>query len=149
MKLSTKARYGMRAMVDLALHYGQGPVLLKDMARRQEVSMKYLDHIIQTLKTHGLIQNVKTRHGGYVLSKSPSQTKAYEVIQAVEGPLVLAECINDPNICERSDFCVTIDLWKRLGESMATVLQETTLEDLAKRQKKKGEQAKKTLMYYI
>jgi Rrf2 family protein len=82
MKLSTKARYGLRAMVDLALHYGKDPVLLKDIAKRQEVSMKYLDHIISTLKVSGLVQTARIRHGGYVLSRPPSEIKAYEVIRA-------------------------------------------------------------------
>lgn len=149
MKLSTKARYGMRAMVDLALHYGKDPVLLKDIAKRQEVSMKYLDHIISTLKVSGLIRTARIRHGGYVLSRPPSEIKAYEVIRAVEGSLALVECVDDPKICHRASFCVTINLWKKLKESMVAVLQEVTLEDLAKEQREIIERQKKDRIYHI
>lgn len=149
MKLSTKVRYGMRAMVDLALHYGKGPVFLKDIARRQEVSVKYLDHIISALKAAGLIESAKARHSGYILSRPPSEIRAYEVIQAVEGSLAPVECVDDPRICHRANFCVTISLWKKLKESMTSVLQGTTLEDLAKEQREIMERQPKGQMYYI
>ena len=149
MKLSTKTRYGMRAMVDLALHYEKGPVLLKDIAERQEVSMKYLDHIISTLKANGLIENAKMRHGGYILSKPPSRIETHEIIKAVEGSLALVECVDDPKICHRADFCATLNLWKKLKRSMRDVLEGVTLEDLAKEQREMIEQKTKGQMYYI
>lgn len=149
MKLSTKARYGMRAMVDLALHYEKGPILLKDIAKRQEVSMKYLDHIISTLRANGLIESAKTRHSGYVVSRAPCQIKTYEIIKAVEGSLAPVDCVDDPKICHRADFCATLNLWKKLKKSMRDVLEGVTLEDLAKEQKKIIEQKTKGQMYYI
>ncbi len=149
MKLSTKARYGMRAMVDLALHYEKGPILLKDIAKRQEVSMKYLDHIISTLRANGLIESAKTRHSGYVVSRAPCQIKTYEIIKAVEGSLAPVDCVDNPKICHRADFCATLNLWKKLKKSMRDVLEGVTLEDLAKEQKKIIEQKTKGQMYYI
>ena len=149
MKLSTKARYGMRAMVDLALHYEKGPVLLKDIAKRQEVSMKYLDHIISTLRANGLIESAKTRHSGYVVSRPPCQIKTYEIIKAVEGSLAPVDCVDDPKICHRADFCATLNLWKKLKKSMRDVLEGVTLEDLAKEQREIIEQKTKVQMYYI
>ena len=149
MKLSTKARYGMRAMVDLALHYEKGPVLLKDIARRQEVSMKYLDHIISTLKANGFIENAKMRHGGYVLSKPPCHIETHEIIKAVEGSLAPVDCVDDPKICHRADFCATLNLWKKLKKSMRDVLEGVTLEDLANEQREIIEQKTKGEMYYI
>ncbi len=149
MKLSTKARYGMRAMVDLALHYEKGPVLLKDIAKRQEISMKYLDHIISTLKTNGLVKSAKTRHSGYVVSRSPCQIKAYEIIKTVEGSLAPVGCVDDPEICHRANFCATLNLWKKLKKSMTVVLEGVTLEDLAKEQREIIEQKTKSEMYYI
>jgi len=149
MKLSTKTRYGMRAMVDLTLHYDKGPVLLKDIAKREEVSMKYLDHIISALKASGLIENAKTRHSGYVLSRSPSEIKAYEIIKAVEGSLAPVDCVDDPEICHRANSCATINLWKKLKDSMIAVLEGVTLEDLAKEQREAIEQQRKGQMYYI
>ena len=149
MKLSTKARYGMRAMVDLALHYEKGPILLKDIAKRQEVSMKYLDHIISTLRANGLIESAKTRHSGYVVSRAPCQIKTYEIIKAVEGSLAPVDCVDDPKICHRADFCATLNLWKKLKKSMRDVLEGVTLEDLAKEQREIIEQKTKGEMYYI
>jgi Rrf2 family protein len=149
MKLSTKARYGMRAMVDLALHYEKGPILLKDIAKRQEVSMKYLDHIISTLRANGLIESAKTRHSGYVVSRAPCQIKTYEIIKAVEGSLALVDCVDDPKICHRADFCATLNLWKKLKKSMRDVLEGVTLEDLANEQREIIEQKTKGEMYYI
>ena len=149
MKLSTKARYGMRAMVDLALHYEKGPILLKDIAKRQEVSMKYLDHIISTLRANGLIESAKTRHSGYVVSRAPCQIKTYEIIKAVEGSLALVDCVDDPKICHRADFCATLNLWKKLKKSMRDVLEGVTLEDLANEQREIIEQKTKGQMYYI
>lgn len=149
MKLSTKARYGMRAMVDLALHYEKGPILLKDIAERQEVSMKYLDHIISTLRANGLIESAKTRHSGYVVSRAPCQIKTYEIIKAVEGSLAPVDCVDDPKICHRADFCATLNLWKKLKKSMRDVLEGVTLEDLANEQREIIEQKTKGEMYYI
>jgi len=149
MKLSTKARYGIRAMVDLALHYEKGPVLLKDIAKRQEVSMKYLDHIISTLRANGLIESAKTRHSGYVVSRVPCQIKTYEIIKAVEGSLAPVDCVDDPKICHRADFCATLNLWKKLKKSMRDVLEGVTLEDLANEQREIIEQKTKGQMYYI
>lgn len=149
MKLSTKARYGMRAMVDLALHYEKGPILLKDIAKRQEVSMKYLDHIISTLRANGLIESAKTRHSGYVVSRAPRQIKTYEIIKAVEGSLAPVDCVDDPKTCHRADFCATLNLWKKLKKSMRDVLEGVTLEDLANEQREIIEQKTKGQMYYI
>ncbi len=149
MKLSTKARYGMRAMVDLALHYEKGPILLKDIAKRQEVSMKYLDHIISTLRANGLIESAKTRHSGYVVSRAPCQITTYEIIKAVEGSLAPVDCVDDPKICHRADFCATLNLWKKLKKSMRDVLEGVTLEDLANEQREIIEQKTKGQMYYI
>ena len=149
MKLSTRARYGIRAMVDLALHYEKGPILLKDIAGRQEVSMKYLDHIISTLRANGLVENARMRHSGYVVSRPPCQIKTYEIIKAVEGSLAPVDCVDDPKICHRADFCATINLWKKLKESMRDVLEGVTLEDLAKEQREIIEQKTKGEMYYI
>jgi len=121
----------MRAMVDLALNYGREPVLLKDIARRQEISLKYLDQIVSALRIRGLVRTAKKRHGGYLLSKPPSKIKALEVMEALEGSLAPVECVEDPAICHRSEMCVTINLWKKLQDSMRAVLEDVTLDDLA------------------
>jgi Rrf2 family protein len=147
MKLSTKGRYAARLMLDLALRYGQGPVLLKDVAQRQEISEKYLGHLIPPLKAAGLINSSRGAHGGYVLAKAPEAITLAEVVLAVEGDLALVECVSTPAVCHRVDSCVTRDIWGRVSEKMMGVLQSTTLLDMVKQQRKR--QRLQPLMYSI
>ena len=147
MKLSTKGRYGARLMLDLALHFGKRPVLLKDVAERQEISEKYLGHLIPPLKAAGLINSSRGAHGGYILARSPEDITLGEIIQAVEGSLSLVECVATPGVCHRVGFCVTRDIWNQMGEKMAEVLESITLQDMAQRQQQK--QKSQSLMYSI
>jgi len=147
MQISTKVRYGTRAMLDLALHYGNGPVLLKDIARRQEISLKYLDRICSSLKAAGLVKSLRGSKGGYVLNKPPSKITISQINEALEGSLVLVECVNNKNFCPRVNFCVTRDIWQELGKTMDSVLENTTLEDLVARDRKKRRISDS--MYYI
>jgi len=147
MKLSTKGRYGTRAMLDLALHYGDGPILLKDVARRQEVSERYLEHVVTPLKVAGLLTSVRGAGGGFTLAKPPSQIRLSEIIQAVEGSITPVDCVDDPKICPRAGFCAARDIWTEMKKAMSGVLESTTLEDLAQRQREKGEP--QATMYHI
>lgn len=139
MRLSTRSRYGTRAMLELALHYGQGPVLLKEIAERQEISKKYLDQIITTLRAANLVKSVRGAHGGYILAREPSSIKLSEIIQALEGPVSPVNCVDDPSLCSRSIHCVTRDVWTDIKKAIFQVLDSMTLEDLVERQTKKGE----------
>jgi len=105
MKLSTKGRYGMRAMLDLAQHYDDGLVLVKDVARRQEVSERYLEHLFLSLKTAGLVKSVRGAHGGFTLARSPNKIKLMDIISVSEGPLALVDCVVDASVCPRSSKC--------------------------------------------
>lgn len=147
MKLSTKVRYGCRAMLDLAVHYGNGPVLLKDIAKRQEISLKYLDRILSSLKAGGLVKSLRGAKGGFVLNSPPSKVTVKEIFEALEGPLNLVECVKDKNFCHRVNFCVMRDIWYELGKAMDMMLKNTTLEDLLIRDKKKRRISGS--MYYI
>ena len=147
MKLSTKGRYGTRLMLDLALRYGQGPLFLKDIAQRQEISEKYLSHLMLPLKAAGLVNSARGAHGGYVLAKPPKKTTLDEIIRALEGRLVLAECVTAPDVCHRKDICVTRDIWCLLGDKMIEVLDSITLEDMVNRQRQK--QDSQSLTYNI
>jgi len=147
MKLSTKGQYGARAMVDLALHYGEGPVLLKDIAKRQQISERYLEHLMISLRVAGLANSMRGARGGFTLAKPPSQIKLSEIVQTVEGSLALVECVDDPNVCSRVDHCVTRDVWAEIKRAMDGVLESTTLEDLVQRQREKGKSG--AVMYYI
>ena len=147
MKLSTKGRYGARLMLDLALHYGKGSLLLKDVAKRQEISEKYLGHLILPLKAAGLINATRGAHGGYTLAKPPQNITLEEVIRAVEGNLAVVECVSTPRICHRVDFCVTRDIWSLMSEKITEILDSTTLQDMVNRQGEK--QRPHSLVYSI
>jgi Rrf2 family protein len=139
MKLSTKGRYGVRLMVDLALHYGEGPILLKDIAERQEVSEKYLWQLISSLKNTGLINSTRGAYGGYNLAKSPAQITLKEIVVTLEGPISLVECVDTPSVCSRSDTCVSRDVWHEVSEKILQTLESITLEYLVEKQKHKVE----------
>ena len=147
MKLSTKGRYGARLMLDLALHYGKGSLLLKDVAKRQEISEKYLGHLILPLKAAGLINATRGAHGGYTLAKAPENITLREVIQAVEGEMAVVECVSSPKVCSRVDFCVTRDIWSLMSEKITEILDSTTLQDMVNRQGEK--QRPHSLVYSI
>jgi Rrf2 family protein len=147
MKLSTKVRYGTRAMLDLAAHYGNGPVFLKDVSRRQEISLKYLDRILSSLKTAGLVKTMRGAKGGYVLNYPPSKITLIRIVEVLDGPLNLVECVGNKNFCRRVNFCVMRDIWYELGRAMVVVLKTTTLEDLVIRERKKRKASGS--MYYI
>ena len=147
MRLSTRGRYGTRAMLDLALHYGEGPILLKDIARRQQISERYLEHLITPLKTAGLVTSARGARGGFALTRPPSQIRLSDIIQAVEGSIAPVECIDDPKVCSRAGLCAARDIWSGVKKAMSGILESTTLEDLSQRQMEKGEP--RAIMYHI
>lgn len=147
MKLSTKGRYATRAILDLAINQGEGPILLKEIAQRQQISLSYLEHLITPLIAGGLIRSTRGAKGGVSLAKPPEEIKLIEVIQLLEGSLAPVECVNNPKLCPRSELCVTRDVWTELKNAMTGVLESTTLQDLVDRQKEKGKAVK--AMYYI
>lgn len=138
MKLSTKGQYATRAMLDLALHYGEGYVLLKDVARRQAISDRYLEHIIIPLKMAGLVRSVRGAKGGFELAKPPGDINVGEIIQVCEGSIAPVECVDNAAVCSRASFCVARDVWAEMEKAMRGVLQAITLQDLAARQRLKG-----------
>jgi len=146
-KLSTKGRYGVRTMVDLVFYYGQGPILLKDIAKRQEISKKYLEHIITPLKIAGLVKSIRGPHGGYILAKSPVQIKLNRIIKVLEGSIAPAECVDDPGCCSRIEICLTRCVWKEIKRSMDEILESISLEDLIKQGKRKKQD--KNVIYNI
>ena len=137
MRLSTKGRYGARAMLDLALNFGKEPVLLRDIATRQEVSEKYLEHSMSSLRNAGLVRSIRGARGGYILAKPPSEIRLSEIMEVLEGSMAPVECVDDPEVCHRADLCVTRDIWEKMKGAIDNILESTTLEDLAERYKDK------------
>ena len=133
MNLSTRARYGTRALLDLALHQGEGQLLLKDIAQRQQVSLQYLEHLVTPLITAGLVRSARGPRGGVWLAKPPREIKLSEVIQLLEGSIALVDCVDNPGMCPRSDFCATHNVWSELKKVTDRFLESTTLQDLVER----------------
>jgi len=146
MRISTKGRYGARLMLELALHYEKGTVLLKDIAKNQEISEGYLEHLLPVLKAAGLITSSRGAHGGYTLARNPSEITLKDVVQSLEGSLFPVECVDTPAVCQRIKSCITRDVWRELGEKISQTLDSVTLKDMVERQKDKK---KVSLIYNI
>ena len=135
MKLSTRSRYGTRLMLDMAQHYRKGPIHLSDIAKRQDVSVKYLEQIIIPLKKAHYIESIRGSKGGHILAKPPEEITVGEIVAVLEQGASLVECVADPTVCERADICPTRLLWKEAYEAMFDRLDAVTLADLVERAK--------------
>jgi Rrf2 family iron-sulfur cluster assembly transcriptional regulator len=132
LRLSTKGQYGVRAMYEIALSYPDGVVNIKKISEKQDVSVAYLEQILNKLKNRGLINSVKGPGGGYKLARKPEDITIAEIVSELEGPVALTSCL-DPSLgCVRVDNCVTHMLWKALGVQIETFLNTITLADLLK-----------------
>ena len=139
MKLSTRSRYGVRLMLDLALNNTRGSVYLKDIAKEEEISEKYLSLIIIPLRSAGLVNSMRGAHGGYTLAKPASQITLKEIVDVLEGDTCLVDCVKNPSACSRADTCASRDLWANLSETISQTLGSVTLEDLVRKSREKGQ----------
>lgn len=130
MKISTRGRYGTRMMLDLAAHHDQGPTPLREIAKRQDLSVKYLEQLIIPLKAAGYIRSVRGARGGYTLARKPDKISVGQIIKVLEGGLSLVDCVEDPKICERERNCPTRDIWLRMSERLMEELSSLTLSDV-------------------
>ncbi|HEU5199941.1 MAG TPA: Rrf2 family transcriptional regulator [Ktedonobacterales bacterium] len=132
MKLTMKSDYGLRAMIDLAQHYGKGPIQCSDIAQRQDIPEYYLDQLLICMRKAGLIRSVRGPQGGHLLAKLPTQIMMGEVIQALDGSLSPMECVPDPGSCSQSSGCAMRQIWLKVDEYTQQLVMNTTIEDLAK-----------------
>ena len=130
MKLSTKCRYGARAIVEIAKHEQNGPVKRKDIVKNQEISDSYLENILITLKNGGIINAIRGANGGYTLHKPANEITLLEVVNTLEGSLAPVECIDSPAVCQRTDICSTRCVWGRLKKAKEDVLKSVTVQQL-------------------
>jgi Rrf2 family protein len=130
MKLSTKSRYGTRLILDLAQHYGQGAIQLGEIAKRQKISLKYLEQIIRPLKNADYVRSFRGAKGGHMLNIPPDEITVGEIVALLEGGDTLIQCDKDPATCEREDSCLTRYLWMEAAKAMYTRLAEITFADL-------------------
>ncbi|MFA6033637.1 MAG: Rrf2 family transcriptional regulator [Myxococcota bacterium] len=146
MKVSTKGRYGLRIMTELAGKYGSGPVLAETIAKDQEISAKYIHNIVGALKTAGLVRVSRGRNGGYEITRDPSKITALEVVKVLEGSISPVECVTAAGRCTRAGSCVTRGIWSDVAAAISGVLGGVTLQELAARQK---EMDQRNSMYSI
>lgn len=136
MKISTKGRYALRLMIDLAVNYEGSPIRIKDIAERQDISNKYLEQIIAILNKAGYVKSVRGPQGGYSLKKSPEEYTVGMILRLTEGSLAPVACVEeDETDCERQGGCVTYLLWKKIADAVNDVVDTVTLKDLVEWQK--------------
>jgi Rrf2 family protein len=130
MKLSTRGRYGTRLMVELAKHYGMGPVSMTEISKKQDIPVKYLEQIIIPLKKANLVSSIRGPKGGHMLSRPPDQINVWEVLLLLESKLTFVDCLTNENACENVGTCVVRPLWSKAYEALMKLFKETTLRDL-------------------
>jgi Rrf2 family protein len=137
MKLSTRTRYGLRAILELAEHSGVAPLQTKVIAGSQDISVKYLEQLMAILRSAGFVRSIRGSKGGYMLAKSPNQIKISDVFDCLEGHVTTVECVEDRSFCERAEDCVARQVWAEVQQAIKNVLQSITLQDLVDRAKDK------------
>jgi len=141
LRLSTKGRYGIRLMLDIALNCEEGPVSIKVISKRQGITEKYLWHLINPLKSAGLIESIRGAKGGYVLAKPLSRITVKEIVRALEGPLTLVKCVDQPEVCAKARECVARDVWSEVADKISDTLEAMTLQDIVEKHNSKAASA--------
>jgi len=144
-KLSTKGRYGTRLMLNLAYHYKKRneAIILKNISKEEEVSIRYLEQIIIPLRISKLVKSIRGAGGGYTLSRHPSKIKLIEIIEALEGPICLVDCVDDSDFCNRIPICAAHEIWKEASFILKDYFKKMTLQNLIEISKKKNPEAYK------
>lgn len=135
MKISTRTRYGIRALLELAENEGNGPLQIKAIAKDQDISIKYLEQLMYMLRSGGFVRSIRGSKGGYVLAKAPERINLLEVFNCLEGKFVAVECLEDKSLCSRADGCVTRELWLEVQNAVREELGSVTLADLVGRKR--------------
>ena len=134
MKLSTRGRYGLKAMFDLALYYGEGPISLTSIAERQAISVNYLEQLISPLRKALLVESVRGAQGGYMLAKAPADITVGVILTTLEGPLAPTDCVvmdsSDEELCDHSNYCVTKVIYEKIYESITSVVNSISLQHM-------------------
>lgn len=147
MKLSTRSRYGLRAMMVLAMHRSDEPVMTKEIAERQNLPATYLEQLMLTLRKAGLVVATRGAKGGYLLSRDPNQITLAEIVEALEGPLDIAECADVPNCCQDPSACALKNVFDAANKALYEVFSSVTIADLAEKQLMS--ESASSGMYYI
>jgi Rrf2 family protein len=138
MKINTRVRYAIRMMADIAKHANGTPVPLKDVAERQQLSKLYLSQLATPLRNGALLRSVWGNKGGYVLGRPAVEINLLDIMEAVDGPVSIIECVQSPGNCERAEMCESINVWRKINDAVTETLQQYTLRDLAESESSKG-----------
>jgi len=141
MKLSTKGKYGVRAVFEIARHYGKGPITIKEIAERQGISFSYLEQILHKLGKSGVIESVRGPAGGYLLARKPADLTIGDIVRSLEGPIALSHCLEpgESEDCNQADDCVARMVWAKVGAKIEEALDSISFDDLVQKQlKQKG-----------
>ena len=130
MKISTKGRYGLRILMDLAIHQSEKPRLIRDIAKSQQISEKYISRLVIALRKAGMIRSVRGVNGGFHLAMKPEDITLLDVIEVMEGPLSIVDCVSMPKRCRLSDNCAPREVWSKLNEDIRDLMRSTTLADI-------------------
>ncbi len=138
MRLSTRGHYGLKAMYDLARHYGAGPIPLKNVAARQNISGYYLEQLIAVLRKGGLVKSVRGAQGGYVLARPPDEIRVGDIIRILEGPIAPVECVSEIRTaeCDQADRCITRTVWEKVRDSITQVMDSISLADMCREEER-------------
>ena len=131
MRISMRADYGVRAMTDLAMHYGRGPIQSAEVAQRQFIPPVYLDQVFSALRKAGLVRSTRGPQGGHELARLAESITMGEIVGALDGPFVVHECLDDPSACELTDVCSQRPVWRRVRDALNETLGRVRLSDLA------------------
>ena len=141
MNISTKSKYALRALVDLAAHFNGRPVLLKDIARRENLSLRYLENIFTKLRKDGLLNSSKGRGGGFILARPAADINLLEIVKFLEGDTAVTECVDELSSCTRAGVCIVREVWVNLDKIYTDYLESVTLNSLVNAYRKQSETA--------
>jgi len=146
MKLSTRGKYGVRAVFEIARHYGKGPISIKEIAERQGISFSYLEQILYKLGKAGLIESVRGPAGGYLLSRKPAELTIGDIVRSLEGPIALSHCLEpgESGDCNQADDCVARMVWAKVGAKIEEALDSISFDDLLHQQEQRPTLAQRT-----
>jgi len=130
MKISTKGRYGLRILIDLATHDPGKPRLIRDIAQSQQISEKYISRLVIDLRRAKLVRSVRGINGGFHLAKAPEQITLLEILETMEGPISVVDCVRSPEKCKRQSLCPARDIWQKLNDGIRELTKEITLDDI-------------------
>jgi len=134
-------------MLELACRYGEGPIELREIAKKENISFKYLEQVINPLRAAGLVKSIRGSKGGYSLARPPSEIRLYDVVETLEGQLYLLDCLQDAKVCQKAPSCVMRDIWKEVSEAVSKIFYSMTLEEMVHR--KRDKEGRNYPMYQI